>query len=93
MSAEELRRRVVDKINEARDTAVSYSISARFRPATYGEKYIPAATAEEIALQVLEGNAMTRAYTIALEIVNESYRQMFESEQSKKPEQERKEVY
>ena len=50
-------------------------------------------TAEEIALQVLEGNAMTRAYTLALEIVNESYRQMFQPDDDKIPEQKRKDMY
>jgi hypothetical protein len=93
MSAEELRNRVASKLGEARDTAAAYSLNARFRPSTYGEKYIPAVTAEEIALQVLEGNAMTRAYTLALEIVNESYRQMFQPDDDKKPEQEKKEMY
>ena len=93
MSAEELRRRIADKLGEARDTAASYSLNARFRPSTYGETYIPAVTAEEIALQVLEGNAMTRAYTLALEIVNESYRQMFQPDDDKIPEQKRKDMY
>ena len=93
MSAEELRNRVASKLGEARDTAASYSLNARFRPSTYGEHYVPAVTAEEIALQVLEGNAMTRAYTLALEIVNESYRQMFQPDDDKVPEQKKKEMY
>jgi hypothetical protein len=93
MSAEELRNRVASKLGEARDTAASYSLNARFRPSTYGENYVPAVTAEEIALQVLEGNAMTRAYTLALEIVNESYRQMFQPDDDKIPEQKKKEMY
>ena len=93
MSAEELRKRIVDKLGEVRDTAASYSLNARFRPSSFGDKYIPAVTAEEIALQVLEGNAMTRAYTLALEIVNESYRQMFQPDDDKIPEQKRKDMY
>ncbi len=94
MSAEELRKRIVDKLGEARDTAASYSLNARFRPSSFGDKnFIPAVTAEEIALQVLEGNAMTRAYTLALEIVNESYRQMFQPDDDKIPEQKRKDMY
>ena len=91
MSAEELRKRIVDKLGEARDTAASYSLNARFRPSSFGDKnFIPAVTAEEIALQVTEGNALTRAYTYAIEAVNEAYRSMYESEEKKKPEQDQR---
>jgi len=96
MSAEELRRRSVEALSESRDRAVEYSLNVRFRPASYGQSaYTPAVTAEEIALQVLEGNALARAYTAAISVVNDVYRMMHEPEDDKKrPEQrERKEVY
>lgn len=93
MSADELRRRAVKTLEEARDQSVAYTLNTRFRPSTMGGTYVPAVTAEEIALQVTEGNALTRAYTYAIEAVNESYRSMYESEEKKKPEQDRKEVY
>lgn len=93
MSADELRRRAVKALEEARDQAVTYTLNTRFRPSTMGQVYVPAVTAEEIALQVTEGNALTRAYTHAINAVNDAYRTMYESEEKKKPEQERKETY
>lgn len=93
MSADELRRRAVGKLEAARDQSVQYSLNARFRPATMGPDYVPASSPEEIALQVVEGNALTRAYTYAIDALNEAYRSMYESEEKKKPEQSRKETY
>lgn len=93
MSAERLRGETVARISDLRDRAVEYSLNARFRPSTYGDTYIPAATAEEIALQVIEGNALARAYTSAIETINEVYRQMFQPDDDKKPEPTRKEIY
>lgn len=93
MSADEMRRRALKSLEAARDQSVAYSLNARFRPSTMGSDYVPAISAEEIALQVVEGNALTRAYTYAIDAVNEAYRSMYESEEKKKPEQERKEVY
>lgn len=93
MSADELRRRAIKTLEEARDQSVAYSLNTRFRPSTMGDRYVPAVTAEEIALQVVEGNALTRAYTYAIEAVNDAYRSMYESEEKKKPEQVKKEVY
>ena len=66
MSAEELGRRAIERIGELRDRATEYSLNVRFRPSSFGEKHIPALTAEEIALQVLEGNALVRATRLRL---------------------------
>lgn len=93
MSAEELKRRALNSLNDARDQAAQYSLNARFRPSTYGDRYIPAATAEEIALQVIEGNAMVRAFTEAIRAINESYRMIYQPDDNKQPEQEKKETY
>jgi hypothetical protein len=46
-------------------------------------------TAEEIALQVLEGNALVRAYTAAIETINEEYKRMMQPDDDKLPEQRR----
>ena len=45
-----------------------------------------ALTAEEIALQVLEGNALVRAYTAAIGAINEEYKRMMQPDDDKKPE-------
>jgi hypothetical protein len=89
MSAEELGRRAVERISELRDRATEYTLNARFRPSSFGEKHIPAVTAEEIALQVLEGNALVRAYTAAIECINEEYKRMMQPDDDKLPEQKR----
>lgn len=87
MSAEELRNRSVQRISELRDRATEYSLNARFRPSTYGDNFIPAVSAEEIALQVLEGNALVRGYTAAIEALNEEYKRMMQPDDEKVPEQ------
>lgn len=87
MSAEELRGRSVKRISELRDRATEYSLNARFRPSSYGEIFVPAMTAEEIALQVLEGNALVRGYTAAIEAINEEYKRMMQPDDEKVPEQ------
>jgi len=89
MSAQELSRRAVERIVELRDRATEYSLNARFRPSTYGDSYIPAVSAEEIALQVLEGNALVRGYTAAIAAINDEYKRMMQPDEDKKPEQER----
>jgi hypothetical protein len=89
MSAEELRNRSVQRVAELRDRATEYSLNARFRPSSFGERHIPAVTAEEIALQVLEGNALVRAYTAAIETINEEYKRMMQPDDDKLPEQRR----
>jgi hypothetical protein len=89
MSAEELGRRAVERISALRDRATEYSLNARFRPSSFGERHIPAVTAEEIALQVLEGNALVRAYTAAIETINEEYKRMMQPDDDKLPEQRR----
>tara|TARA_R110000868_G_scaffold35456_1_gene127055 strand:- start:1738 stop:2019 length:282 start_codon:yes stop_codon:yes gene_type:complete len=86
MSAEELGRRAVERIVELRDRASEHNLNIRFRPSTYGDKHIPALTAEEIALQVLEGNALVRAYTAAIGVINEEYKRMLQPDDDKKPE-------
>ena len=93
MSAEELRRRVVDKLGSERESAVTYALNVRFRPSSGGDKFTPATTAEEIALQCIEGNAMARAYANAIETINETYRRMHQPDDDKIPEQKRKEIY
>jgi len=93
MSADELRRRALKSLEAARDQSVAYTLNTRFRPSTMGSVYVPAISAEEIALQVVEGNALTRAYTYAIDALNEAYRSMYESEEKRKPEQERRETY
>lgn len=94
MSAEELRRRSTDRISEQRDRAAQYTLNARFTPAAYGaDGRVPATTAEEIALQVIEGNALVRAYTDAIQIVNEIFRKMHQPDDSKQPEQKKMETY
>jgi hypothetical protein len=50
-------------------------------------------TAEEIALQVLEGNALVRAYTAAISVINEEYKRMMQPDDDKKPEQTRGSMY
>ncbi len=93
MSAEELRNRTAKRISELRDRAVEYSLNARFRPSSGGNSYMPATTAEEIALQTLEGNALARAYTSALEVMNEEYKRMMQPDEDRKPEQPRGSAY
>ena len=94
MSAEELRRRSVDQISEQRDRAAQYTLNARFTPAAYGsDGRIPATSAEEIALQVIEGNALVRGYTDAINVINEIFRKMHQPDDDKKPEQKRMETY
>lgn len=94
MSAEELRRRSIDQISEQRDRAAQYTLNARFTPAAYGsDGRIPATTAEEIALQVIEGNALVRAYTDAIQVINEIFRKMHQPDDDKRPEQKKMETY
>jgi hypothetical protein len=93
MSAEELGRRAVERIGELRDRATEYTLNARFRPSSFGEKHIPAMTAEEIALQVLEGNALVRAYTAAISVISDEYKRMMQPDEDKKPEPTRGSMY
>lgn len=93
MSAEELGRRAIERIGELRDRATEYSLNARFRPSSFGEKHIPAVTAEEIALQVLEGNALVRAYMAAISVISEEYNRMMQPDDDKKPEQRKGSMY
>lgn len=94
MSAEELRRRSIDLISEQRDRAAQYTLNARFTPAAYGnDGRVPATTAEEIALQVIEGNALVRAYTDAIQVINEIFRKMHQPDDDKRPEQKKMETY
>lgn len=94
MSAEELRRRSVDQISEQRDRAAQYTLNARFTPAAYGsDGRVPATSAEEIALQVIEGNALVRAYTDAIQVINEIFRKMHQPDDDRKPEQKKMETY
>jgi len=93
MSADELRRRSVSTLSSARDAAVEYALNVRFRPSAGGDRYVPATTAEEIALQSIEGNAMARAYTFAIEAINDAYRRMHQPDDEKMPEPKRKEIY
>lgn len=93
MSADKLRQEAIALISAARDRAVEYTLNARFRPAMFGDNYVPAATAEEIALQSLEGNAMARAYTAAIDAINDVYRRMYQPDEDRKPEPKMKEIY
>jgi hypothetical protein len=93
MSAEQLRNRAAQRIVELRDRATEFSLNARFRPSAHGSVYMPATTAEEIALQVLEGNALVRGYTAAIEAINEEYTKMMQPDEDRKPEQERGSAY
>ena len=93
MSADKLRQEAIALISAARDRAVEYTLNARFRPAMFGDTYVPAATAEEIALQSLEGNAMARAYTAAIDAINDVYRRMYQPDEDRKPEPKMKEIY
>lgn len=94
MSADELMRRALEGLNEARDRSVELSLNVRFRPSSgSGGTHTPAVTAEEIALSIVEGNAMTRAYTHAIKVINDTYRQMLQPDDEKKPEPIRKEIY
>lgn len=94
MSAEELRRRSVENISEKRDRAAQYTLNARFTPAAYGsDGRIPATTAEEIALQVIEGNALVRAYTDAISAINDVFKKMHQPDDDKRPEQAKKENF
>jgi len=93
MSAEELSRRAVERISELRDRATEYTLNARFRPSSYGDLHIPASSAEEIALQVLEGNALVRGYTAAIEAISDEYKRMMQPDDEKVPEQKRGSLY
>ena len=93
MSAEELGRRAIERIGELRDRATEYSLNTRFRPSSFGDRHIPAVTAEEIALQVLEGNALVRAYTAAISVINDEYKRMMQPDDDKKPEQKKGSMY
>lgn len=93
MSAEQLRNRAAQRIVELRDRATEFSLNARFRPSSHGNVYMPAVTAEEIALQVLEGNALVRGYTAAIEAINEEYNKMMQPDEDRKPEQKRGSTY
>jgi len=93
MSSEELGRRAIERIGELRDRATEYTLNARFRPSSFGDTHIPAMTAEEIALQVLEGNAYVRAYATAISVISEEYRRMMQPDEDKKPEQIRGSMY
>lgn len=93
MSAEELSRRAIDRISVLRDRAIEYSLNARFRPSSNGSVYMPATTAEEIALQALEGNALARAYTSAIEAITDEYKRMMQPDEERKPEQPRGSAY
>lgn len=93
MSAEELGRRAVERIVELRDRATEYTLNVRFRPSTWGDNHIPAMTAEEIALQVLEGNALVRAYTAAIGAINEEYKRMLQPDDQQKPEKNKGSMY
>ena len=93
MSAEELSRRAIERISELRDRATEYTLNARFRPSSFGDTYVPAVTAEEIALQVLEGNALVRAYTAAIETITNEYKRMMQPDEERKPEQPRGSAY
>ena len=94
MSAEEIRRRSVELISEQRDRAAQYTLNARFTPAAYGnDGRVPATTAEEIALQVIEGNALVRAYTESIAAINEVYRKMHQLDDDKIPEPQKKENF
>lgn len=87
MSAEELSRRAVNRISELRDRATEYTLNARFRPSSYGDFHVPASSAEEIALQVVEGNALVRGYTAAIEAITDEYKRMMQPDDEKVPEQ------
>lgn len=94
MSAEQLRNRAAQRIAELRDRATEFSLNARFRPSAYGsDTFMPATTAEEIALQVLEGNALVRGYTAAIEAINEEYKKMMQPDEDPKPEQKKGSTY
>lgn len=93
MSAEELGRRAVERITELRDRATEYSLNIRFRPSTLGDRYAPAMTAEEIALQVLEGNASVRAYAAAIGVISDEYKRMMQPDDDKKPETKKGSMY
>lgn len=49
--------------------------------------HVPASSAEEIALQVLEGNALVRGYTAAIEAITDEYKRMMQPDDEKLPEQ------
>ena len=93
MSAEQLRSRAAQRIAELRDRATEYSLNARFRPASFGERHVPAVTAEEIALQVLEGNALVRGYTAAIQVIADEYKRMMQPDDDKIPEQKTRSHY
>lgn len=93
MSAEELSRRAVERISELRDGAAEYSLNARFTPSSYGDRHVPASTAEEIALRVVEGNALVRAYSGAIQAITDEYKRMMQPDDDKKPEQEKRSHY
>jgi hypothetical protein len=94
MSADELRRRSVEVISEARDTAMQVAVNLRYRPLhpTDGG-YMPASTAEEIAFSAIEANAQVRALTIAINAINEVYRRMHQPDDDKIQQPKRVDLY
>lgn len=83
MSAQELRRRVAEKIGALRDGAAQASLNVRFRPSSLGSHFTPATTAEELAMYLIETNAYTRALTEALRVLDDSFRELFETDEKK----------
>lgn len=83
MSAQELKRRVVAKLEEAAATRVNHLISQRQRPALQGSDgtVSPAATAEEIGLRTVELTAELRAIQLAVEAINGTYAEMTQAQE------------
>lgn len=77
MSAEEIRRIAVQKLEDARDNVMGHHVNLRYTaPIPTANGVIPASTMEDIAMRAIETNAEVRAYTNAIQFVKEAFKQV-----------------
>lgn len=78
MSAADFSRRVAKALTEKREAALQISSAVCYGFAQVGENgaVVPPQRCEDIAMRVIEANALARAYQHAIAIVDEIYREM-----------------
>ena len=84
-----LRDTALKRISDARDKWHERTVNIRYTPGGSDGKggQTQPTTAESIALQVLESNAAVRAFTLAMQYIDESYRQLTEPKKEADPKQ------
>jgi hypothetical protein len=87
MSIDSLRDVAKKKISDARDLWHQRTVNIRYTPGGSDGKgnLTPPTTVESIALQVLESNAAVNAFTLAMQYIDESYRQLTEPKKEADP--------